>query len=361
MNTCEFCGAQVEERLTEVEGKHICDNCLEEETFICDSCHGVYFLRNQVSDEHLTICRNCIGERYYRCVECDCLVHANNALYRNEYDDDPYCEDCYNERFRDVVINDYYYKPEPIFYGTGTRYFGVELEIDGAGEDNINARKILEQAKPDTIYLKHDGSLDDGFEIVTHPMTLEYHLEQMKWPEIAGMALALNYTSHKAGTCGLHVHVNKDCFGAKKDEQEKVIAKILYFVEKHWDELLKFSRRTSYQLNRWAKRYGYDEKPSELLEKAKNFNLGRYVSINISNAHTVEFRIFRGTLKLNTILATLQMVNKICDVAFCLSEDEIRELSWTSFVSSITETELITYLKERQIYINEPIEHKEEI
>lgn len=43
-------------------------------------------------------------------------------------------DDCYEKR-RNKLINDYYYKPEPLFYGTGSRYFGVELEIDEAGED----------------------------------------------------------------------------------------------------------------------------------------------------------------------------------------------------------------------------------
>jgi len=33
-------------------------------------------------------------------------------------------------------------------------------------------------------YCKHDGSLNDGFEIVTHPMTLDYHLHRMPWEEL---------------------------------------------------------------------------------------------------------------------------------------------------------------------------------
>ena len=71
--------------------------------------------------------------------------------------------------------------------------------------------------------------------------------------------------------------------------------------------------------------------------------------------------MFRGTLKLNTLLATLQMVNRICDVAFNLSDEEMQGLSWSDFVASVTETELIQYLKERRLYINEEITGEEEM
>ena len=69
-------------------------------------------------------------------------------------------------------VHDYYYKPEPIFYGTGSRYLGVELEIDEGGESHENAGQILRLANSgdELVYCKHDGSLNEGFEIVTHPM-----------------------------------------------------------------------------------------------------------------------------------------------------------------------------------------------
>ena len=71
--------------------------------------------------------------------------------------------------------------------------------------------------------------------------------------------------------------------------------------------------------------------------------------------------MFRGTLKPNTLLATLQMVDHICDVALYSSDDELRDLSWSSFVSGIKEPELIQYLKERNLYINKPVEGEGEV
>lgn len=263
-------------------------------------------------------------------------------------------------------INDYYYKPEPVFYGNSSdnRYFGVELEIDYGGEVDENAHLIMQVAnrQAEHIYCKHDGSIDDGFELVSHPMTLEYHLTQMPWLDVLTEAQRLGYLSHRAETCGLHIHINRTAFGKTVDEQEAVIARILYFFEKNWEELLRFSRRTRYQLERWAARYGYKEQPKEILDHAKKGAYGqRYTCVNLQNTNTIEFRIFRGTLKYNTFIATLQLVNRICEVAIALSDEEMRQLTWCKFVADCNEPELVQYLKERRLYVNDEVVCGEEV
>ena len=100
--------------------------------------------------------------------------------------------------------------------------------------------------------------------------------------------------------------------------------------------------------------------PQTILDKAKE-RYGRYSAVNLCNRNTIEFRLFRGTLKLNTFIATLQIVNRICDVAFALSDEEIQGLSWSDFVAAVTEPELIQYLKERRLYINETINAEEDM
>ena len=124
------------------------------------------------------------------------------------------------------------------------------------------------------------------------------------------------------------------CLTCLEEEQEPAIARILYFVKKHWEELLKFSRRTPRQLERWAARYGYKDRPQEILEHAKKgSHAGRYSCVNLENRATIEFRMFRGTLKLNSLLATLQMVDHICSVALHLSDGACKDLSWRTFVT----------------------------
>lgn len=205
----------------------------------------------------------------------------------------------------------------PTSIGNGPRFFGVELEIDEGGEYESKAKKLLNVANRDTenIYIKHDGSLDEGLELVTHPMSLEYQLTKMPWVEVMAEAVRQGYRSHQANTCGLHVHVSREAFGAFAVEQDSAIARVLFFVERHWNELLKFSRRTQRQLERWAARYGYKDHPTEMMEHVKKGRCNRYTCVNLTNEDTIEFRIFRGTLKYNTLIATLQMVNRICDVA----------------------------------------------
>ena len=46
---------------------------------------------------------------------------------------------------------------------------------------NSNAQKLLDIANKnaENLYIKTDGSLNEGLELVTHPMTLEYHLNEM--------------------------------------------------------------------------------------------------------------------------------------------------------------------------------------
>lgn len=264
------------------------------------------------------------------------------------------------ESEKNAAIHEYGYKPESIFYGDSNRYFGVELEIDGAGKDDDYATEILDIAnmRDDHIYIKTDGSLDDGMEIVTHPMSLEYH-KDFCWEDIMHHAVRLGYRSHQTSTCGLHIHVNRDSLGLDRDTQDEVISRILYFVEHHWNEMLKFSRRSEYAMNRWTARYGYENSPKAIMDKAKK-NYGRYVAVNLCNYHTIEFRLFRVTLKYNTLIATLELVNRICELAVLMDDDEIAKLSWSEFVAGITESEIIQYLKERSLYINEKIEETEE-
>lgn len=359
--TCAHCGdAHPREELHTFEGELYCRTCLNELTEICDHCGERFRISELRHEQNLTLCRSCLDDYSY-CSGCGRLMPSDELRYLDDDDDDGYCEECYDAR-RGGIQN-YYYKPSPIFRGRGDRYFGVELEIDGAGERNDRAQRLMSIANRDgeCIYIKHDGSLDDGMEIVTHPMTLNYHLDEMPWPEILAEAVCMGYLSHQACTCGLHVHVNRDAFGETGAEQEEVIARILFFVENHWNELLRFSRRSRSQMEQWAARYGRKDDPKAVLDNAKKNHYERYRCVNLTNYNTIEFRMFRGTLKLNTLLATLQMVDRICEVALYFSDAEMQNLTWTDFVSGCTAPELVQYLKERRLYVSEPVESEVEV
>lgn len=349
------------------DGQSLCDGCYESETVECSCCGERIWRDNNYGTEETPLCSQCFEDHYYRCEDCGRLIRFEDAYFDEDDEDNqyPYCEVCYTQRHKHKSIHEYGYKPEPVFYGEGNRFFGVELEIDSGGKLSDNADRLLSigDSSSERIYIKGDGSLDDGMEIVTHPMTLSYHRTQMPWKELMRSALEMGYYSHKTETCGLHVHVNRNTFSDDEERQDECIGRVLFFVERFWEELLRFSRRTQYQMNRWAARYGYKNQPKEILDHAKKGYGGRYTCVNITNYATIEFRLFRGTLKWNTLIATLQLVNEICSAAFSLSDEELASLSWCGFVEQLDETEvpeLITYLKERRLYVNEPVRCEED-
>lgn len=368
---CTICNKEHEsEELAVFDENLLCADCLLQKTVICHSC-GKRIWKNASIEAYGEIyCDDCYQERFTTCSECGCVISAENANYydNNSHDENPYCNSCYcedeDEENEYEFIYEYNYKPFPIFYGEQL-FLGVELEIDGGGADDEKAEEIILTAntKSEHIYIKHDGSLDDGFEIVTHPMSLAYHTHTMPWKNILRQAVILGYRSHQNSTCGLHTHVNRDAFGDTEEKQEAVIARILFFVEKHWDEMLRFSRRTENQINRWASRYGLKDSPKEVMKNAKDKQLGRYVCINLENYSTIEFRIFRGTLRYETLIATLQIVDEICRVAISMFDDgAFQKMTWNDFVLQIPKEkqELIRYLKSKNLYVNEAIEMSEE-
>lgn len=359
---CDCCGAEIHgEEFAEFDGQILCPRCFDRETVLCSHCGERIWRDDNAGNSYTVLCQDCFDNHYTNCERCGCLIYED---YANYIDDTQYCDDCY-ESEKDHPIHDYSYKPDPIFYGSGSRFFGVELEIDDGGKDDDNAESLLEIANVsgEKIYIKSDGSLDDGMEIVTHPMSLEFHKTKMSWEEIMKTAISLGYKSHKTRTCGLHIHVNRSTFGETREAQDDAISRVLYFVEHHWNELLKFSRRTEAQMNQWAARYGYKNDPKEILDHAKKSGNGRYTCVNITNWNTVEFRMFRGTLRYNTLIATLELVNQICEIAANCDDESLAKMSWTDFVMSLPErdcSELITYLKERRLYVNAPITREED-
>ncbi len=361
---CDHCGCELtRDSVHYFEDDHLCSECLDNATVICSYCGDRIWNDDNSGTVSMPLCDRCYDNHYTTCEGCGRIIHQDYANYYDN-DDYPYCDDCFEDR-NTGPIRDYNYKPDPEFFGEDSRYFGVELEIDEGGKIGENAEKLIDLANVmyEHIYIKSDGSLNDGMEIVTHPMTLTYHKTNMPWERLCAKAIHMHYRSHKTTTCGLHIHVNRDAFGETREEQDEVISRVLYFVEHHWAELLKFSRRTEYAMNKWAARYGYKHDPKEIMENAKKDGNGRYSCVNITNWNTIEFRMFRGTLKANTIIATLELVDKICDLALYLTDKEIANVSWTTFVKTLDKEkhkELILYLKERQLYVNEPVDYMED-
>ena len=364
---CSMCGATLnKENTRSFDGELMCEECYANNVTFCDHCNTEIWRDSAESDGQITLCGRCYDNYYSVCQDCGRFL-GNDEGYYDDDSDYYYCRTCY-DRLNNNSIRSYSYKPEPLFYGSGSLYMGVELEVDKGGEDNDNAGEVLQIGNSDDkrrIYCKHDGSLYEGFEIVSHPMSLDYHKNEMPWHDIFDKALELGYKSHNTESCGLHVHCNRDAFGDTVDDQDAGIGRVVFFVEKHWNELVRFSRRKEDNLNRWAARYAtISATTKETYKKAKGKCMGRYVAVNLMNYETIEFRIFRGTLRYNTFIATLQLVAQICHLAASLSDEAMERMSWLDFVQTIDASampELIDYLKLKRLYVNESIPESEEM
>lgn len=368
---CDECGQRITAgEVVHMDGSILCESCADRFTVLCRNCNERIWRDNAVDYD---LCSRCYEYDYTTCSDCGELIRYDDAYYTSDDEDShehPYCESCYHKIDAHSYIHDYYYKPEPIFFGEpsdNALYLGVELEVDEGGNDKENAEIIFNEANltADHIYIKHDGSLDDGFELVSNPMTLQYHRDTMPWKNVFRKAINLDYRSHTPGTAGLHIHVNRNAFGCTYNEQEEVIARLVFFYEKFWAEILRFSRRTERQVNRWASRYGgVLSTCKNSLDTAKKSGLGRYTAVNLTNDNTIEFRIFRGTLRYDTFIATLEFTQYLCGLAIKLDDKEFQAMSWLDFISGIDRhdyPELIEYLEKRRLYMDEPVDEMEEI
>lgn len=145
--TCEICGEKVPiARRTRFNEQDLCPRCLEEETALCSHCGQRIWRSENSGSDSTPLCERCYESYYTHCANCGQLLHMDDAHYQDRESETPCCTDCFRSLCRThrlYTIQDYYYKPEPLFFGEGPRFFGVELEI------------------------------------VTHPMSLEYHEKHM--------------------------------------------------------------------------------------------------------------------------------------------------------------------------------------
>lgn len=215
-------------------------------------------------------------------------------------------------------IHEYSYSPTPRFYASledekKPAYLGFELEAGGV---SIEARNAIAKSISDdeeTFYLKKDASIPDhGFELVSHPITLKWH-KKLDWENILNSMSKSGMKSHNLGeeACGLHVHVSKNYLSSYK------WLLIDWFISKYQAQFELIARRKETHWACFKKSNG--QKIKDVFGKSKN----RYQAVNFENPNTVEFRLFRGTLKYSTFMATLEIVDALVHWARQLSISDV--------------------------------------
>lgn len=339
--------------------RYVCESCADN-YLTCDYCGGLFDEYHIAVDSlRMTLCEDCFNTHYFTCEDCGEVYHLDEGERINGY---YYCSSCADyhdsltDNHRDCILS-YSTKPNPIFFGddNAAGYYGVELEIDH-GEQRQEAARSIQEAAGDHIYIKEDGSLTyAGMEIVTHPATLDYHVNEFPWSEICETAAAYGYRSHDTDTCGLHIHASRSLFGATQTEQDLTIAKIMLLIDRWYNTyIVKFARRDLSAMRRWANKPNTDIQPEDdeaaAVQKAKKNANDRYRAINLCNRNTVEFRLFKGTLKKDTIIASIQWVDRIIQYCRNTQLKDLFSTAWEDIFGSTEHAELTNYLKQRGLY-----------
>lgn len=353
---CSQCG-DVGSFFIDDDGNLYCESCFED-VHECDDCGELYHTDELIYIEGIEreVCEGCY-EEYRPCDHCGEIYHTDDLNYCEDCDIE-FCESCYDEHVlqheegcesTDNISGLYGYNYVPSrfnFIGEDIRYYGVELEVEYKGDSHINVNQLN---IPENFYCKYDGSLQNGFEVVSHPMNLKYHLNE--WGDILNELKRYDCVSHNPGTCGLHIHVNKNSLGITEDVIENNIDKILLFIEdKLIDGLFEFSRRKLNHLNRWCKPLGYDKNKDTIdVLKDKKKDNDRYHLLNVTNTNTIEFRLIRGTLKESSFIAAIKLFDYI--VTYCINhgESEIEDLNFKTFIKKHTDNDVIEYSESRNI------------
>lgn len=358
--TCESCGvAMPNDEVTIVDNDHAwCTECVDREARWCERCESyttspireVYTRSDMSTSEYL--CEECCDDiNVHNCDHCGELFTEDCGDYDDEYDY-WYCDNCYRELVPHN-LNNYSYKPEPDFHKTEAEanidnnnlfFGGVEVEVDASCHKDRNEDiQELINILGELFYYKEDGSLNYGFECVSHPATINYWLENKgKISEAFDYLVDSGYRSHETTTCGYHIHMNRTYLGSTKEKQDEVINKILLILEGFRKQVERFSRRKDYHwshfLSDGAMENSYinereDIKNTKVIDKVKEQITSRYAVLNLNNTKTIELRVLRGTLNIETFIAGLQFFKNIVDIAKTKTQKQLNGLKWGKIIN----------------------------
>ena len=269
--TCSACGQTSSSYVEDSSGHWLCEEC----AYWCPYCE-TYHTRAEF------------------CLECDRCVNCCT------------CSDLSSELY------DYSYKPSPVFFHLDDErpgfYIGLELEAEAPDQETYDLMVSKIHANHEELYCKSDGSLGSfGFEIVSHPLTYAYATKVLTLRKLLEMLRENSCTSYSNKRCGFHVHISRDFFKSGKE-----LAKLGLLVSKlmKLKAFKSFIQRTEGQISNWCKPHDIEACIKSIKEGRILYDLSstRYRCVNYQNDATIEFRIFRGTLKTERILAYLQFV-----------------------------------------------------
>lgn len=300
----------------------VCDRC--DDTVQIDHTGSVYTGPRGSRGMQEAWCDDCTSDHSWRCARCDeSMADTVRARYADHDDDEeqPICPACWrsDDDAPPVVFTiDPYHCAQrrddcrPVVSEWtrthGGRCVGVELEVEytprthDAPHLRTIASAMIEAARDHVpawrdggrrlLWAETDGSLARGFELISAPAGLD--TQRALWHAVLACPEVAHLRSHDTTTCGLHVHLTRP--------GQWLTAKLAQWVAlPSTEELVRLV----------ARRYGssYAHMEHRPLSRATVRHYDRYTAVNTTNRATVELRIFRGSLRAQTVLAAVEFAH----------------------------------------------------
>lgn len=225
-------------------------------------------------------------------------------------------------------------KPNNINRKTYT--LGIELEVECTKGTNVrngivNVVKTLNEnnyEQKDRYFVVHDGSLDNGLEIVTHPFEINIDGVPSIIKDLQELLHFLKYNTETSSRCGLHIHIGRQSF------KEDLPRKLNYVFELWNEDIMKVSRRG--RENRYCKMphlFRFDKKLMKLWNAKQSklydvsFTEDKYVAVNTNHNKTIEIRLWGGTQDPELISMYLELTLLLCVVVDRKTYSELKEMS----------------------------------
>tara|TARA_R110000772_G_scaffold58_6_gene426 strand:- start:3117 stop:4361 length:1245 start_codon:yes stop_codon:yes gene_type:complete len=240
------------------------------------------------------------------------------------------------------------------WFSQNRRAFGLELEVQNRSGDTLaKLGKIHEALNHETFntgeycFFERDGSIGEGFEIVTQPAGIDVHKERLH-AFLNAPQLKMGLRSHEGGACGLHIHVGREYLTQGQ----------IYRVQSFLNDV-----RNESLVRAIARRYDNNYckfKPQLAKFTIKNkHSTERYEALNVTNTATIEFRIFRGSLRYESVIAALEFVNAV--LTFCTpGEVSLTEFTALGFKRWLMRFDHKTDTKFLRSYLSMDTEHDQE-
>ena len=199
--------------------------------------------------------------------------------------------------------------------GLGGSFFGIELEFELNGMSQLDGVAIIRNRWTESFCdIKRDGSLDDGLEIATQPMTLEY-FRQLDLTVLEELRQA-GARAWDTTTCGVHIHLSRNSFKSKGH-----IWRFSKFIFGNRQEMRRVVGRDSSHYLQWNS--SDFAAIGSVLKGARYQGTGHYCAVNLDNNATIEVRVFRSTLRAATLTRYIEFLHAAIEYTRDMSIEQV--------------------------------------